>query len=185
MGTSLSIKIYRGLNSKWLIRRLLILGGSAALVTIVTYTVFPRGVIKFGAIHFYFIATIFCSFLPPNKMMFLFSGIIIIATGFLFSNDMFNDNLFWLGFVTKKPRSLDYLPVFPWIGFVLIGMYLGLAIYCKRTYDIVSKEFIYNKFVSFFKFCGKHSLIIYLIHQPVLYLFVKLISYLLPVTAHR
>lgn len=185
MGASLSIRIYRGLNSTWLIRRLLVLGGSAALVTLVTYLIFPKGVIKFGAIHFYFIATIICSFLAPNKKLILFSGIIIIAIGFLYSNDIFNDSLFWLGFVSKKPRSLDYLPVFPWIGFVLTGMYLGSTIFWKRTCDIVSKEFISNKFVSFFKSCGKHSLLIYLFHQPLLYLLAILISYFLPTTFPR
>lgn len=139
---------------------------------------FPKGVIIFGAMHFYFIATILCVFLPLNKKILLFSGITIITIGFLFSNDFFNGNFFWLGFVTKKPISLDYLPLFPWVGFVLIGMYLGISLFKNRTCDVVSEETFSNKYATFVKSCGKHSLLIYLVHQPVLYFITLLMSYI-------
>jgi len=64
---------------------------------------------------------------------------------------------------------VDYEPVFPWTGIVLVGMGLGEYLYPggvrKFTVPCISAFFI-RPLASL----GRHSLIIYLVHQPIIIL---------------
>ncbi len=63
---------------------------------------------------------------------------------------------------------LDYFPILPWFGLVLVGIFLGNTLYrdYKRRFPIkdVSNHPISRAFI----FLGRNSLIIYLLHQPIL-----------------
>ena len=56
---------------------------------------------------------------------------------------------------------------FPWLGVVLIGMFLGKALYPKysRRFSAPIKQ---NKATNLLEFVGRNSLLIYLTHQLVL-----------------
>ena len=81
-------------------------------------------------------------------------------------------DFFWLaplGFVLPKYFSIDFFPLFPWFGVVLIGIGLGHFFYpkAKRRY-----HFSINPELSVLKnicFLGRHSLHVYFFHQPVLF----------------
>lgn len=70
--------------------------------------------------------------------------------------------LYWRGFA-----SSDYFPLLPHLGFFLIGAALGKTLYKNKT-SLLPKVNDRNSIVRFFCFCGKHSLWIYLLHQPIL-----------------
>ena len=70
--------------------------------------------------------------------------------------------LYWRGFA-----SSDYFPLLPHLGFFLIGAALGKTLYKNKT-SLLPKVNDRNPIVRFFCFCGKHSLWIYLLHQPIL-----------------
>ena len=74
--------------------------------------------------------------------------------------------LLWLGIHPPAFYSIDYTPVFPWLGVVLIGVYFGTLAYPEgiRRWNIVIPEI----FGKTFGFLGRHSLALYLIHQPVI-----------------
>jgi uncharacterized membrane protein len=74
-----------------------------------------------------------------------------------------------IGFVPPKFFSIDFFPLFPWFGIVLIGIGLGHYLYPdgKRRFQIPiddQKEIIKN-----ICFLGRHSLYIYFLHQPILF----------------
>lgn len=66
------------------------------------------------------------------------------------------------GFATS-----DYFPLLPYFGFFLLGAVLGKTIYRNKETLLPSVR-ENNPFIRFFRFCGKHSLWIYLLHQPLL-----------------
>lgn len=70
--------------------------------------------------------------------------------------------LFWRGFA-----SSDYFPLLPHLGFFLVGASIGKTLYKNKTSLLpkVNETFFLLRFL---RFCGKHSLWIYLLHQPLL-----------------
>ncbi len=79
----------------------------------------------------------------------------------------------FLGFTDPKFYSTDYFSLFPWIFLFLVGYFLYRIISVINDQKIMDKYF--RQGAEPFSFLGKHSLIIYMLHQPVLYgLFVLL-----------
>ncbi|MHC1596023.1 MAG: heparan-alpha-glucosaminide N-acetyltransferase domain-containing protein [Candidatus Syntropharchaeales archaeon] len=76
--------------------------------------------------------------------------------------------LLWLGFRPENFYTLDYFPVFPWFGMVLIGLFLGNVLYPNytRMYDLWNNS--HSSLVKLFCAIGRRSLLIYLAHQPIL-----------------
>ena len=70
--------------------------------------------------------------------------------------------LYWRGFA-----SSDYFPLLPHLGFFLIGAALGKTLYKRKT-SLLPKVKEKNPIRRFLCFCGKQSLWIYLLHQPVI-----------------
>jgi uncharacterized membrane protein len=68
----------------------------------------------------------------------------------------------WQGFA-----SSDYFPILPYLGFFLLGSALGKSIYRNKE-TLLPKVNTKNFLIRFLLLCGKHSLWIYLLHQPVL-----------------
>lgn len=81
--------------------------------------------------------------------------------GFLYGGK--NIFLYIMGF-SQKLFSADYYPVIPW-GFLFLSGAMG-------GYVLKSKKlpgFLYNNFCRPLAFIGRHTMIIYLAHQPVLF----------------
>jgi uncharacterized membrane protein len=72
-----------------------------------------------------------------------------------------------LGFQPQEFASFDYFPILPSFGVVLLGIALGNWLYSKgkRAFDFSEGKNAIAKCPAFF---GRHSLIIYLLHQPVI-----------------
>ena len=71
--------------------------------------------------------------------------------------------LFMFGLPDKGFVSSDYFPLLPWLFLFFAGTYLG-RIGIKRKFP----KFMFRRYVPFFGFLGRHSLLIYLAHQPVI-----------------
>jgi len=79
--------------------------------------------------------------------------------------------------------SADYVPLVPWIFLYLIGFYLSAMAHKIIQNEATAARFsatgLHNKLINIklkpFNFMGKHSLIIYIIHQPILYVLISLI----------
>jgi uncharacterized membrane protein len=67
--------------------------------------------------------------------------------------------------MTHKPLTEDYVPLLPWFGVVLIGMAFGPAL--KRLAGVL-QQVLDIRPVKMLAYAGRHSLIIYLLHQPLL-----------------
>ena len=84
----------------------------------------------------------------------------------------------WIGLMTHKPPTEDYVPLLPWFGVVLLGLFAGPRIigFARRTAGVLNRHGL----VRGLALAGRHSLIIYLLHQPLLigtlFLYVKLVA---------
>jgi len=76
--------------------------------------------------------------------------------------------LFPIGLLDPYFTSSDYFPLFPHLGWFLLGASLGKLLY-KEKRTLLPWKGADSLPIRFFRFCGRHSLWIYLIHQPVLY----------------
>ncbi len=74
-----------------------------------------------------------------------------------------SDWLIPLGLPSPSFSSLDYFPLIPWFGVFLIGAALGKSVYASRKSLLPWR--LPGNFVNF---AGRHSLIIYIVHQPVI-----------------
>lgn len=102
-------------------------------------------------------------------------GIGFVALGFWFETITLNwDYLFPFGLHSNSFFSADYFPIFPGFGWFLIGAALGKTLY-KKGESLLPKWNQDFFLLRFFRFVGKHSLPIYLFHQPILALIVILI----------
>ena len=105
--------------------------------------------------------------LPTPALLIL--GLIFAAVGLYLRHHVYVDFpwLFFLGFVTRTFSSSDFFPLLPNLGYFLIGAALGRTLY-KNKVSLLPKANEANPVIRFFSFFGKNSLLIYLLHQPIL-----------------
>lgn len=70
----------------------------------------------------------------------------------------------FFGFPNEAFFSTDYFPLFPWLFLFLCGLFLY-----RLTKDKLQDVKLLKVKIPFFGFVGRHSLVIYLLHQPVIY----------------
>lgn len=103
-------------------------------------------------------------------------GVCFVALGFWMETFTVSvDFLFPLGLRSGSIfTGSDFFPLFPGFGWFLLGAALGKSVYRKKQ-TLLPRVNSDNAVLRFFRFCGKHSLIIYLAHQPVLTILTVLI----------
>jgi uncharacterized membrane protein len=164
VGVSLVLANNDKINWKKVQKRAIILFASSALISLVTYFIFPHTWVYFGVIHYIFVASI--AALPFLKRPLLALGLSIgIATlyfsGIINMHPLFN--LLASSLHLPKYHTQDLVPFIPWFATTLAGVsFAGFGLH--RFLDIKS-----NKFFDKLSFIGKHALLIYLIHQPILF----------------
>ena len=97
-------------------------------------------------------------------------GAVIAGVGLwtLFHTFPIGNWLIPLGFAPETFRSSDYFPLLPYLGFFLRGAVLGRLLYAKKESLLPQWENIWV--FRALRWCGRHSLILYLLHQPLLML---------------
>ena len=156
------------LRLKYLQRGLKIFG-LGLLITFATWIWPGEGFIVFGALHCIGLSIILAYPFLQFRFQNLLLGIILISMGMILKNFTFNFYwLLWIGFTPASFYTVDYFPLLPWLGVVLIGIFVGNSIYPNYKRKFVLKDFSKYKFIHLFCFLGRHSLLIYLLHQPII-----------------
>jgi len=169
VGISLVLANRNAIDWRAWLRRLGILAGCAALVSASSYALFPQSWIFFGVLHFVVVASVLGLVFLRWPRLDLAMGIILVVVGSTVELPFFNQpGLQWLGLMTYKPFTEDYVPLLPWFGVVLIGLFLGrLALREKRLAPVMAWKPKSAPGRSL-AFAGRHSLLIYMLHQPLL-----------------
>ena len=74
----------------------------------------------------------------------------------------------WIGLVTRKPVTEDYVPLLPWFGIVLAGMFAGKKIAQVKQSVAAWQWSPAGPAGRSLAWAGRHSLTIYMVHQPLL-----------------
>jgi uncharacterized membrane protein len=165
-GVSLVLAARAGMSRHRFWRRIAVVGVCAILVSAASYVTFPRTFITFGILHCIVVTSILAWPLVRHPWISLGLGIAIIVAGLIVQLPMFDARwLNWIGFTTHKPPTEDYVPLFPWMGALLIGVALGnwLAARGFKPLDPLSRTT-----PAWLTWLGRHSLIVYMVHQPVM-----------------
>ncbi|MBI2530044.1 MAG: DUF1624 domain-containing protein [Candidatus Diapherotrites archaeon] len=143
--------------------------GLGLLITLMTFIFVPQGTIIFGVLHLIGASIILSILFVKLKYANALLGIAFIAIGAYLQALVFNFPwLVWLGFLFRGFYTFDYYPLLPWFGVILIGIFLGNMLYKNAGRAISIKQMQKPIFANKFEWLGRHSLVIYFIHQPVL-----------------
>lgn len=169
-GFSLYLAHGRKLNTGPFLRRLGLLSASAALVSGVSFFVFPDQMVHFGILHCIAVSSVLgLLFLRQSSVLIVAVAFVFLAAPELLRSEVFNHTfLYWLGFSTQTPSSLDFEPIFPWFAPFLLGLALAKE-FTKRGFLLGSPSKAHpNRITKILAWPGRHSLMVYLVHQPVL-----------------
>lgn len=168
--------------SKHSYRHGLILNVFGFAITAVTFYVIPNEVVWFGILNFLGCAMLllepFRKYLEKTTPVFgmtvsmlMFAFLYEVPSGFVgfFTIDLINlpadmytsKWLAFLGFAPQNFISSDFFPVIPWIFLFVFGYFLW------RFVKLHNAEKHFRRNVPVLCFAGRHSLIIYLVHQPL------------------
>jgi uncharacterized membrane protein len=168
MGMSAYLAYGDGLKWQKLSKTWLKLLSVSVLISIGSYLMYPNNWIYFGIIHF-------AAFALPASLLFLqlpkLASILGVAIIVGYFTDMLSLHIPWLWAVEQLhiPRyTVDLVSVVPWFGVVLLG------VSCSH-YQLIPQVKA-NRLTKGLGFLGQHSLLIYLVHQPILFAFFNLYS---------
>jgi uncharacterized membrane protein len=179
VGVSLVLAGQPRLNVRRYLRRLILLVASAALVSLSTWWMFGERLVFFGVLHFIAVASVLGLLFVRAGWLNLIAGVGVILFATQYQSAWFDaPGRRWIGLMTHKPLTEDYVPLLPWIGVVLLGLFAGPYIMqWSRTH---LQGIADTAALRWLALAGRHSLVIYLIHQPLLIgalsLYVKLVS---------
>jgi uncharacterized membrane protein len=151
-------------------RRILVVLLAALAITIATRFAFPNAFIFFGILHAIAVASLVgMVFLKASALQNLGAGVTVVALPLLFRDAAFNSRwLAWIGFAEQPPSSNDLVPVFPWLGATLLGIALAKVALRLSLDEWLSQTEPRGHVAHSIAWLGRHSLLIYLIHQPIL-----------------
>lgn len=171
VGVGVVLSHYQGIRWQAVKKRSLQLLLASALVTLSSYFIAPHKLTVFGILHFIFVASLLALPLMKFSKYLFVPGLVIFLAGHLFKTSLTNDSwLHWIGLAERMRPALDYVPLFPWFGMVMMGMAVGYYLKAKpETVSLVGNVTNKLPFTTFHGWIGKHSLVIYLVHQPLLF----------------
>ncbi len=173
VGISLSISYRRrGVDfPKHALVRGLGLLGLGLLVTAATYYYSPRNYVSFGILSLIGASIIFSIFVVARPILSLVLGSIFLVEGMLLSiAPMLPTMLGWIGPSPFMQDAYDYYTLLPWMGLVFIGIYLGYRIHPSLD----KPSTIAPRIMAPITWCGRHTLIIYMLHQPIILFLIRL-----------
>jgi uncharacterized membrane protein len=164
-GVSLVLAERRAQSPERFWRHVILITACAAAVSAGSLVLFPQSFIWFGVLHAIAVSLVLAKPLAARPGLALVAGLLIIAAGNAISDRHFdNRTLGWIGFVTTKPHTEDYVPLFPWTGVLLLGIAAGHALLRTgfRPMAVAARS------AGGLRWLGRHSLLAYMVHQPIL-----------------
>ena len=164
-----------------------VVAGAALAISLATRIAFSNEWIYFGILHNIALSSLIGLAFLHLPVLFTAGAVVAIVAAMIVNyglipgildSSAFNTRLLgWLGFAEIPPRSNDYVPLFPWIAALLAGIATArLAVsrnWLPRLAALQAAPNLLSK-------AGRHSLVIYLVHQPLLISAVYLFSLMQP-----
>jgi uncharacterized membrane protein len=164
-GVSLVLADRAGVQWTRFVRRIALIALCALAASIASYFVYPRTYIYFGILHCIALSLLVARPLADKPNVAVALGVVVVLAGLFIAHPAFDHRwTSWIGFTTHKPATQDFVPVFPWLGVVLLGIGVGHALLRARFRPIAGLGRAPRPLL----WTGQHSLAIYMVHQPIL-----------------
>ena len=154
-------------------RRIGRIAAAAALVSLGTYLVFPQAFVFFGILHCIAAASLLAApflFLPWPAAL-VAAALAFLAPRFLAAPVFDTPWLSWIGLATLEPSTNDWRPFLPWSGALLAGVAFAEFPGALEALGALqeSRDAGATSVMGALRWLGRHSLAIYLLHQPLLF----------------
>ncbi len=152
--------------------RLAKITAAAGAITLGSWWLFPESYIFFGVLHHIAVVSVLLALLhrlPAVLLPALAAGVVATTLAAPIGALFDTPGLVWLGLASYLPRSNDFVPMLPWLAVGLIGA--ASAPLARRRPAFLAPLLAWrgkSGFWRFIRLMGRHSLLIYLAHQPVL-----------------
>ncbi|MFH6782553.1 MULTISPECIES: DUF1624 domain-containing protein [Methylobacterium] len=147
---------------------------AAAAISLATFWLFPGAWIFFGILHCIALSSVLAlpALAAPLPVVGLAAALFLAGPTLaaLAGAPAFLDapGLLFLGLGATVPTSNDYVPLFPWFGFVLAGVCLGRLGRGRLAASRLGAWAPRSAPARVAAAAGRHSLAVYLVHQPLL-----------------
>lgn len=155
--------------------------GLGLVITGVTWIAYPEHFIFFGILHLIGISIVFSPLIISNsrKPVALISLVIAVylASSFIEGSSLISASL---GLSSPEFKTFDYFPIIPWSAVIFSGITVGHKLFPngERRFKIEKPNSRpLNRLIELKQYLGRHSLIIYLLHQIVLILVLLALGY--------
>ena len=177
-GVSLWLAHGQGIRWPAFWRRWIKLVAAAALVTVATYVALPEYFVYFGILHCIAASSLIGLLalrLPAAAVAAL--GAVIMVASYILPDPAFNAPLLrFIGLATEPAMTVDFEPLFPWVGPFLLG--LASAKWASARGLLHRLALSDTPVLRRLAWPGQHSLVVYLVHQPILIALIWVASYL-------
>ena len=163
------------------LRRLAMIVAAAGAITLMSWYADPDSTIWFGILHCIALSSVLgLAFLRMPVALLLAAALAGVAAPLLFASPVFNAPAWlWLGLASEVRPSNDYVPLLPWFAAVLVGIATGRLALRWRPRERWAQWRAGRLPLRALAFFGRHSLGVYLLHQPVLMGLVAAAAYLI------
>ena len=142
------------------------MAGCALLVTAGSAWMFPRSWISFGVLHGMALMLVAARLAAPLRRGLWPLGAVLVLLPQWLQHPFFDTRLTnWVGLVTRKPITEDYVPLLPWLGVMLWGLALGQWLLAHRRGLLAGALPPGGAALALL---GRWPLTIYMRHQPLL-----------------
>lgn len=165
-GAGLAVALDAGQGWARFWRRWAQVAGCAVLVSLGSAIMFPKSWIAFGVLHGIAVMLIVARLLAPLRVALWPLGAALVVLPLVWRHPVFDAPwLQWIGLVTRKPVTEDWVPLLPWLGVMLWGLAAGQALLARRRGWIAGPVPAPLRPLAAL---GRWSLSFYMLHQPLL-----------------
>lgn len=170
VGFSLALTHKTQFLAKKFFRRFFQIFLSAISISAITYLLFPERWVYFGTLHCIALSSLITVGLIAHPRFLGAMGI------FLFAIELSGHGIPW---IHLEHSSMDYVELFPWIGASFLGVFVAdLYQKSKALQKIEELQFFKTPTFRFGQKISEHSLLVYLVHQPLLFGLIFVINWL-------
>lgn len=165
-GASQAVALDRGQGWPRFWRRWAQIAGCALLVSLGSAVMFPKSWISFGVLHGIAVMLILVRLAAPLGGWLWPLGFAAIVLPQFVTHPFFDTRATnWVGLVTRKPVTEDFVPVLPWLGVMLWGLAAGRWLLANRPQALAGAL---PRLLRPLAALGRWSLTFYMVHQPIL-----------------
>ena len=164
MGQAVALEAGLGWARFW--QRWARVAGCAVLVSAGSALMFPNSWISFGVLHGMALMLLTVRFAAPLRGWLWPLGAGLVALPMWFAHPFFDTRLTnWVGLVTRKPVTEDWVPLLPWLGVMLWGLALGQWLLARQR-PVLARPL--PRALAPLAWLGRWPLAVYMLHQPLL-----------------